>query len=93
MALSSAAANGAIAGDGRQMSEVWQAMLQALEDSEPLVNFAEFKHAATLKNQVSWYLGSEIIPIVYPCNSCVLGFAIWQWLSRVMESLHLPLGS
>ena len=58
MALSSAAARGAIAGGGdgssggAQMGEVWQAMLQALEDSEPRVDFSEFKHAATLKNQV-----------------------------------------
>ena len=53
MALSSAAAHGAIVGgSGGQVVEVWQAVLQALEDSEPQMDFAEFKHAATLKNQV-----------------------------------------
>ena len=60
MALSTAAANGAISsGDGgcrNQVNEVWQAMLQALEDSEPRMDFSEFKHAATLKSQVQAYI-------------------------------------
>ncbi len=59
MALSTAAAKGAITGDDGgsddQMNKVWQAMLQALEDSEPRMDFSEFKHAATLKSQVCSY--------------------------------------
>ena len=43
--------NGAISCE--QLSEVWIAVLQALENSEHQMDFSEFKHAAVLKKQVN----------------------------------------
>lgn len=36
-----------------QFSEVWTALWQALENSEQQMDFSEFKHAASLKEQAS----------------------------------------
>ena len=37
----------------QQLGEVWNALWQALENSEQQEDFSEFKHAATLKEQAS----------------------------------------
>lgn len=59
MALSNAALSRAIGGP--QLDEVWVALFQALENSEQQVDFSEFKHAATLKQQVLLYSTTIII--------------------------------
>lgn len=50
MALCSAVMHNALA--GQQFKEVWDALSQALENSDQQMDFSEFKHAVTLKSQV-----------------------------------------
>ena len=50
VALSSAAMHNALA--GQQFREVWDALGQALENSDQQTDFSVFKHAVTLKSQV-----------------------------------------
>jgi len=49
----SGAAKGSVLSRG-QLLEVWQALWHALETSEQQEDFSEFKHAATLKEQVEY---------------------------------------
>ena len=45
-----------VAADAGKVLSVWESLLQALQNTQNLGDFSEYKHAATLRTQVCVYV-------------------------------------